>query len=188
MSGDDRDMTGAKALLAELRDTEWYQELLEGCRDEVIHGQKELAITYWRIGKLLEEDYFSRTTRKERYGRKVIQDLSEELGVKAGNLYKARQFYRAFPVFPKQEHRQYDLCWTHYRDTLSLSQRLRQRLLKEAGLRVTYVLHPAQGHSIWFPQLHRYRCHPLELAMRLVDDLGGKFQQGEVLVVFAQKE
>jgi len=62
------------------------------------------------------------------------------------------------------------------------------RLLDEVGLKVSYSFRPAQGHPVWFPQLHRYRCHPLEAAFRLLEGLGGKFQRGEVLVVFARKE
>lgn len=61
------------------------------------------------------------------------------------------------------------------------------RLLDEVGLQVLYSLRPAQGHPVWFPQLGRYRCNPLEVLFRLVDDLGGRFDRGEVLVVFARK-
>ena len=62
------------------------------------------------------------------------------------------------------------------------------RLLNQVELTVTYSLQPAQGHFVWFPQLHRYRCHWLEACFRLIDDLGGKFNRGEVLVVFAKKK
>jgi SAM-dependent methyltransferase/DNA-directed RNA polymerase subunit RPC12/RpoP len=61
------------------------------------------------------------------------------------------------------------------------------RLLDECGLEVVESLRPAQGHPIWFPQLHRYRCNPLEAMFRLIDDVGGWFQRGEALVVFARK-
>lgn len=61
------------------------------------------------------------------------------------------------------------------------------RLLAEAGLKVEYALRPAQGHPIWFPQMHRYRCNPAEALFRLVDDLGGRFDRGEALVVFARR-
>jgi hypothetical protein len=58
------------------------------------------------------------------------------------------------------------------------------------GMRARAVesLRPAQGHPVWFPQLHRYRCNPLEAAFLLIDDLGGWFQRGEALVVFARKK
>jgi len=62
------------------------------------------------------------------------------------------------------------------------------RLLEETGLRVVDSLRPAQGHPVWFPQLHRYRCNPLEAVFRLLDDLGGQLNRGEVLLVFAKKD
>ncbi len=61
------------------------------------------------------------------------------------------------------------------------------RLLDEVGLQVIYSLRPAQGHPVWFPQMSRYRCNPLEALFRLLDDLGGRLDRGEVLVVFARK-
>ena len=62
------------------------------------------------------------------------------------------------------------------------------RLLEEAGLSVVFSLRPAQGHPIWFPQLHRYRCNPFEACFRLLDDMGGKMNKGLSLVVFAKKQ
>ena len=62
------------------------------------------------------------------------------------------------------------------------------RLLGEFRLEIVHSLCPAQGHPVWFPQLHRYRCNKLELLFRLADDLGGKFNRGEALVIFARKK
>ena len=61
------------------------------------------------------------------------------------------------------------------------------RLLDEVGLQVLHSLRPAQGHPVWFPQLSRYRRNPLEVLFRSLDDLGGRLDRGEVLVVFARK-
>lgn len=124
---------------------------------------------YFEIGKLLSE------AGKE-YGKNIIKQYSENLMIEVGKKYnertlrRIRQFYELFSnekwsiVWTK-------LCWSHYREVLSL---------KDINA-IRYYLNECQNKSLTIKQLQeKIKCHEYD---RLSDETKNKLVNLEQLKV-----
>ena len=99
-------------------------EIYSAARGYIINAQRQvysainsaMVSAYWNIGKLICEA--SGGNERARYGKQLLQYLSQKLtaefgkGYTAGNLRNMRQFYL---IFPNCYALRSELSWTHYR-------------------------------------------------------------------------
>ncbi len=64
----------------------------------------------WKIGKEINKNLFEND--KDESGRKLIERLEKDVGIRKTVLYKMRNFYKTYPKIPKDDER---LNWSHYR-------------------------------------------------------------------------
>lgn len=63
----------------------------------------------WKIGKEINKNLFEND--KDESGRKLIERLEKDVGIRKTALYKMRNFYKTYPKIPKDDER---LNWSHY--------------------------------------------------------------------------
>ncbi len=76
--------------------------------------RRELAVTYWGIGKRITQEGL---TERGGYGDAVLTDLSVSLGMHVTTLTRCISFFRAYNDAP----RSINLTWSHYKHLIPLS-------------------------------------------------------------------
>ena len=88
--------------------------------------EQEKTRTYWEAGGLIDRHVLDHGERGG-YGDKVIRRLAADLQTNQTLLYYARQFARAYPIFPASG----KLTWSHYKALLPLENEDERRKLEE---------------------------------------------------------
>ena len=89
----------------------------------MIYKIKKIIINFIPI-RIAEEEL--KDSRKENYGKEIINELSKKLtndfgkGFDRTNLYHYLKFYKLYPNFVDSVSRQSILSWTHYRILLQV--------------------------------------------------------------------
>ncbi|MFT6220004.1 MAG: endonuclease YncB(thermonuclease family) [Myxococcota bacterium] len=90
--------------------------------------RKQAIITYWNIGKRIEEEKIDGDLS---YQSLVIKNLSEDLQINVTTIRRSIQFFKTYPQNPPIEN---SLNWSHYRILLTVNDLdLREDLTKQAG-------------------------------------------------------
>lgn len=104
-----------------------YPVLRRKVQETLLVGQKKIedakVRTYWQTGKLVHEHILLNKDRAD-YGSTVIQKLSGDLGIGRNVIYRAVQFFRAFPIVATSP----QLTWSHYVELSKVSDK-KTRLL-----------------------------------------------------------
>ena len=72
--------------------------------------------TYWQIGERIVREELKYKDRAD-YGKKLVENLSLDLGIKKQRLYEILQFYRTYPIV-RALHGQ--LSWYHYLELIKI--------------------------------------------------------------------
>lgn len=66
--------------------------------------------TYWQVGERIVREEFENRDRAD-YGKKLIDNLASDLGLRRDELYRIVQFYRTYPIVVTVSQQ---LSWSHY--------------------------------------------------------------------------
>lgn len=95
----------------ELETESWYQTLVDECQAIKVELNTIAAISIfkrnWEIGKLVLEE--NTMEREKTYGKRIIDNLSKDLGFSASALYQFIQFYKNFPATKYKEFEKVEL-------------------------------------------------------------------------------
>jgi len=90
-----------------------YQEILIKIQNQITNTKSLIAYhkveMAWNIGKVIDGYFLSHDEKI--YGQELIENLSQEVGIDKGSLYKMRSFFKSYPQIPQDE----DFSWSHYR-------------------------------------------------------------------------
>lgn len=79
---------------------EWYQAMVEDCKNILVEGEfaaRWIYIqTYWQLGQRICQE-FDVEDRAAVYGKKIVQRVGQSLGKKKQTIYNAVAFYRKYP-------------------------------------------------------------------------------------------
>ena len=111
-----------------------YLKLLDKLKKQIAEGltkakqayDKEKIITYWKIGEAIAK-HLLKYKQGEAYGKKLFQNLSQDLDIGERLLYQIVEFYKAYPTLPKQ----INLKWSHYRLLTSVKNQEQRTLFEE---------------------------------------------------------
>jgi hypothetical protein len=94
------------------------EEILKGKQRALSVLENEKTITYWNIGKYINQHILFYKDRAD-YGSYVFRNLSAELDIGIRTLYRAVQFHEMYPeiVSPGTQ-----LTWSHFRLLLTIKQ------------------------------------------------------------------
>ena len=113
-----------------------YQQCIADISRIYEHARKTVVQAYWQIGKRIFEVEQEKRVRA-RYGRNIIQQLSEDLtrkyggGFSATNLKKMRYFYVTYSIGPPAV----QLEWSKYVELLSVKDGKKRRELEKLAER-----------------------------------------------------
>ena len=111
-----------------------YQNLLndiqnlisQGLEKTKEEGNNAVILTYWQIGKRINEESLS---TKSNYHNSVLKEISNELEIERSNLSRCLSFYQTYQTPPKQT----NLSWSHYRHLIAIKdKKTRDALEKQA--------------------------------------------------------
>lgn len=94
------------------------QIIENGKRQIIAQVNSVLTLTYWQIGKKINEHYLN--NRRAEYGKEIVSPLSEQLVEQFGrsfelkNLYRMMQFSEIFPEFDNVVTLSRHLSWSHF--------------------------------------------------------------------------
>jgi endonuclease YncB( thermonuclease family) len=109
-----------------------YAELRSAIRQALIESRarleqladEEKVREAWEIGKLIDEHVLKHRERAD-YGQFVLKRLAADLKMSDTELYRMRQFARAYPISaPAQK-----LSWSHYQEILSLDDEKERKII-----------------------------------------------------------
>ncbi len=95
-----------------------------GKRQVAAQVNSTLTLTYWHIGKTINEDVLQ--NQRAEYGKQIVKTISEELVVRYGKSFESRnlrrmmQFAELFPDFKIVSPLATQLSWTHFMELLQL--------------------------------------------------------------------
>lgn len=72
--------------------------------------------TYWQVGERIVREELGQKGRAD-YGKKLIDNLADDLNFKRHELYRLVQFYRAYPIVVTLLRQ---LSWSHYRTLITI--------------------------------------------------------------------
>lgn len=114
-----------------------YEALLQAIRQTRAASEARITVAVeqekvreaWETGKLIDEHVLLNKERAK-YGERVLQRLSYDLGTSASELRYTLEFSRAYPIHPPGG----ELSWSHYRALLGVNNpKEREALAKEAA-------------------------------------------------------
>lgn len=84
-----------------IQNEEWYQGLIEDCRAIIVersmNAKMEVIEGKWELGQRITEENV-KMDRKEIYGKKIIENLSRDLGASTTDLWNCVKFYKQLEV------------------------------------------------------------------------------------------
>ncbi len=106
-------------LYAEIR------QLITDARSSVVKQVNQtLALTYWRIGKLIRTEVLE--SNRSKYGKQTLKRLAQQLSIEFGkgfgyrNLLRMKLFYDYFPAQEKVTTLSSQLSWSHFVELIKL--------------------------------------------------------------------
>ena len=79
---------------------DWYHQLKEECEaiitERDFNARMEIVEGKWELGQKITQTH-ENMDRKKIYGKKIIENLSNDIGVSSSNLFSTVQFYKQFP-------------------------------------------------------------------------------------------
>lgn len=131
-----------------LTDAPGYRNLLEQISDTYAKGRtravqavnKEMAATYWRVGRHIVE-FEQGGNSKAEYGKALISNLSRDLGLRHGrgfsraNVIYMRLFYQCFPDAQKSQTLSDQLSWSHIVELLKIDDPLERGFYEQQTIR-----------------------------------------------------
>lgn len=110
-----------------------YAELRDAVRKTLLFAQqrieREKVLTYWKTGRHINDHIRSHGGWAE-YGKKVLEQLSEDLHIDVSVLRRCARFAAAFPIQAARP----ELSWAHYRALLAIpDEKERLALAEQAG-------------------------------------------------------
>lgn len=116
------------------------KQLIEQGRTQAVAAvNRSLTVTYWHIGRRLNEEVLG--GQRAEYGKKVVVSLAEDLVAQYGRSFQARnlrrmmQFAEIFPDFEIVTPLATQLSWSHFMEVLKL---------KTEDTRLFYLRHAAE--------------------------------------------
>ncbi len=112
-----------------------YSAILTKIQKIIISGQEEvkiqvnsiLALTYWEIGKILENQ---KITENANYYNLILEDLETDLKIEKTTLSRCVKFFKTFPKKPEKT----NLTWSHYKGLIALKDpKLRTALTQKSS-------------------------------------------------------
>ena len=121
------------------QDIKSYAQLRNKVKETLLSGWQRIeeakVETYLETGKLIDEHILKNGSRKEHYGKEVIEKLSADLKVSSSVLWRCLQFAHSFKKilargresFPRR------LAWSHYRKLITVpDENVRLSLMQRA--------------------------------------------------------
>lgn len=91
--------------------------------------QQEKVREAWETGKLIDEHVLQHKDRAD-YDKQVFKRLAQDLTMSETELYRMREFFRAYPNFvPAQK-----LSWSHYQVLLTVNDPAKRKEIMEAAV------------------------------------------------------
>ena len=116
-----------------LKNEDWYRGLVDDCRAIVVergtNARMEIVEGKWEMGQRINQEN-EEMDRKKGYGKRIIENLSNDLGISAVDLWNCVKFYKeigveqfekAIPKLPEGK----NVSW--YKITLWLGDRKEKR-------------------------------------------------------------
>jgi len=102
-----------------------YAVLRRQVEETLLLGQRKIeqakVETYWRTGQLIHEHILHHDSRREHYGKQVIERLAKELDVSDSVLWRCLRFARSFKILAaRQESFVNSPSWTHFRELIKV--------------------------------------------------------------------
>jgi predicted nuclease of restriction endonuclease-like (RecB) superfamily len=120
----------SRSLLGDLR------QLIEAARERTARAVNSSLVTmYWQIGKRIREDVLQ--NQRASYGEEIVYALSRQLTAEYGrgftraNLFHMIRFAEVFPDEQIVNALRSQLSWTHFRELLSIDDRLKRDFYAE---------------------------------------------------------
>jgi hypothetical protein len=120
----------SRSLLGDLR------QLIEAARERTARAVNSSLVTmYWQIGKRIREDVLQ--NQRASYGEEIVYALSRQLTAEYGrgftraNLFHMMRFADVFPDEQIVNALRSQLSWTHFRELLSIDDRLKRDFYAE---------------------------------------------------------
>lgn len=118
------------------RSSNGYAVLLNKVRKILIEGQKRIEAerlrTYWETGRVIHVDILKHKDRAER-NKRVIEDLTRDLGVSDTVLHRCVKFAQKYPRFPKVAGGPL-MKWSHYRSLITIADDKERSLLEKRAV------------------------------------------------------
>jgi len=121
---------GAPVLLSDIR------ELIEAARQQTARAVNSTLVTmYWQIGRRIRQDVLG--NERAEYGKQIVYALSRQLtqefgrGFSRPNLFHMMRFAEVFPDEEIVNALRSQLSWTHFRELLSIDDRLKREFYAE---------------------------------------------------------
>ena len=89
---------------------------------------KNLIITYWQIGKRINQEPIS---NQNNYQNAILKDLSDELAIEKTTLSRSINFFKFYPELPKT----LPLSWSHYRQLITIKDATIRKNLEEQTIK-----------------------------------------------------
>ena len=100
-----------------------YSSLRKQVLKTLFLGQQKIeeakVLTYWITGQLIKEHILLNKDKAD-YGRKVLERLSQDVGLHVSVLRRTIQFYEAFPIRAGRREFKPRLSWSHYRTLITV--------------------------------------------------------------------
>ncbi len=103
-----------------------YAQLLKAVRGEIELGRRELTRRYWNIGGHISRHLLHFKERAD-YGKHLFERLSADLDIGARTLYRATQFFAAYPILTKST----KLTWSHFTALASVTDFFQRKQLEK---------------------------------------------------------
>jgi endonuclease YncB( thermonuclease family) len=105
--------------------------VLEAGKEQARQAVESVRVeTYSRVGEMIDTHLLASKDRAD-YGERVMERLSEDVGLSASLLYDALGLYRSFGIL----HARRELGWTHYRKLLRLPNQKERRAFRQAAIK-----------------------------------------------------
>ncbi len=114
-----------------------YQNLLLEIRKTIKEAEQNLVksvnrqkvILSWEIGKKIDQHLVELEESSEgKYGKYLLEQLSEGAGIDKRTLYQMHAFYKTYPKLPSEKS---NLTWSHYRNLVSVQSETKRQLLED---------------------------------------------------------
>ncbi len=163
----------------------------QGRRQAVAAVNSALALTYWHVGKRINEEILQ--GERAEYGKQVVVSLAKELAVLYGKSFEARnlrrmmQFAEVFPEFEIVSPLVSQLNWTHFTILMTLNSNDARMFYAKHAIESKWSKRELQ-RQIERKAFERSEIADTKLALAEANHLGGNFKDPYFLDFLGLKE